>query len=56
MTIHGKSGGILDGKTVCMKDTVCIANVPQLFGTTAIQDFIRGLNDLVQIDLMVVII
>ncbi|KAJ7911562.1 amidase-domain-containing protein [Mycena leptocephala] len=40
VTIHGKSGEILDGKTVCMKDTVCIANVPQLFGTTAIQDFI----------------
>ncbi|KAJ7629505.1 amidase signature domain-containing protein [Mycena polygramma] len=39
-TIEGNAGGILDGKTVCFKDTVCIADVPQLFGTTAVQDFI----------------
>ncbi|KAJ7902819.1 amidase signature domain-containing protein [Mycena olivaceomarginata] len=39
-TIHGKPGGILEGKTVCFKDTVCVAKVPQLFGTTAIEDFI----------------
>ncbi|KAJ6491564.1 amidase signature domain-containing protein [Mycena vulgaris] len=40
VTIHGKAGGILDGRTVCFKDTVCVADVPQIFGTTAIQDFI----------------
>ncbi|KAJ6558118.1 amidase signature domain-containing protein [Mycena capillaripes] len=39
-TIEGKAGGVLDGKTVCFKDIVCIAGVPQLFGTTAIQGFI----------------
>ncbi|KAF7328915.1 Amidase signature domain-containing protein [Mycena venus] len=39
-TIHGEPGGILEGKTVCFKDTVCVAKVPQLFGTTAIEDFI----------------
>ncbi|KAJ7471914.1 amidase signature domain-containing protein [Mycena latifolia] len=40
VTIEGKPGGILDGRTVCLKDTVCVADVPQIFGTTAIQDFI----------------
>jgi amidase len=44
-TIQGKPGGILDGRTVCFKDTVCIADVPQIFGTTAIEDFIRGFNE-----------
>ncbi|KAK7028305.1 amidase signature domain-containing protein [Favolaschia claudopus] len=33
-------GGILEGKTVCVKDTVCIAGVPQMFGTEAIEDFV----------------
>ncbi|KAJ7641471.1 amidase signature domain-containing protein [Roridomyces roridus] len=40
VTIKGKPGGILDGKTICLKDTICVANVPQLFGTTAIEDFV----------------
>ncbi|KAJ7207963.1 amidase signature domain-containing protein [Mycena pura] len=39
-TIEGTPGGVLHGKTVCVKDTVCVARVPQLFGTTAIEDFI----------------
>ncbi|KAJ6510543.1 amidase signature domain-containing protein, partial [Mycena sanguinolenta] len=38
-TIHGKSDGILEGKTVCFKDTICVARVPQTFGTTAIDNF-----------------
>ncbi|KAF7361366.1 Amidase signature domain-containing protein [Mycena sanguinolenta] len=40
VTIQGKPGRILEGKTVCFKDTICIARVPQIFGTTAIEDFI----------------
>ncbi|KAJ7675468.1 amidase signature domain-containing protein [Mycena rosella] len=39
-TVRGTPGGLLDGRTVCFKDTVCVAGVPQLFGTTAIHEFI----------------
>ncbi|KAJ7038596.1 amidase signature domain-containing protein [Mycena alexandri] len=39
-TIQGTPGGILDGRKVCFKDTICVARVPSLFGTTAIEDFI----------------
>ncbi|KAJ7764832.1 amidase [Mycena metata] len=39
-TIQGKQGGILDGRKVCLKDTICVAKVPSLFGTTAIEDFV----------------
>ncbi|KAJ7280228.1 amidase signature domain-containing protein [Mycena rebaudengoi] len=40
VSIQGELEGILHGKTVCFKDTICVAGVPQLFGTTAIQDFV----------------
>ncbi|UPX19703.1 Amidase [Ascochyta rabiei] len=31
-----RKGGILSGKTVCLKDNVAVAGVPQFFGTNAI--------------------
>ncbi|KAJ7736720.1 amidase signature domain-containing protein, partial [Mycena maculata] len=38
-TIQGKPGGILDRTTVCLKDTVCVAQVPQLFGYTRLHSW-----------------
>ncbi|GAA5828304.1 hypothetical protein JCM11251_006186 [Rhodosporidiobolus azoricus] len=38
--IDGAPSGILQGRTVTVKDTVCIAGVPQLFGTDAFVDFV----------------
>ncbi|GAA6014135.1 hypothetical protein JCM10207_006108 [Rhodosporidiobolus poonsookiae] len=39
-TIDGDKEGLLKGRTVTVKDTVCVAGVPQLFGTDAFTDFI----------------
>ncbi|GAA5917311.1 hypothetical protein JCM6882_008967 [Rhodosporidiobolus microsporus] len=38
--IEGASSGLLHGRTVTVKDTVCVAGVPQLFGTDAFVDFV----------------
>jgi amidase len=32
---------LLSGKTVCLKDTICLAGVPLLFGTKAFEGFVR---------------
>ncbi|KAF7313271.1 Amidase signature domain-containing protein [Mycena kentingensis (nom. inval.)] len=32
-------GGLLAGRSVCLKDTISVAGVPQLFGTNAIESF-----------------
>lgn len=40
-TVKGRDGGPLSGRTVCLKDTICLAGVPCLFGTNAIKNFIR---------------
>lgn len=40
-TVKGRVGGSLSGKTICLKDNICLAGVPCLFGTNAIKDFIR---------------
>ncbi|KAL8290383.1 hypothetical protein RQP46_002641 [Phenoliferia psychrophenolica] len=39
--IQGAPSGILKGKTVCAKDTVCVRDVPLLFGTHAISGYIH---------------
>ncbi|KAK4700934.1 amidase, partial [Phenoliferia sp. Uapishka_3] len=38
--IGGAEEGILAGRTVVVKDTICVAGVPLLFGTDAIEDLI----------------
>lgn len=35
------SGGLLKNKTVVLKDTICLAGVPLIFGTDAFVDFTR---------------
>ncbi|KAM0746307.1 amidase signature enzyme [Meredithblackwellia eburnea MCA 4105] len=40
VTIEGTKDGILKGKTAVAKDTVCVGNVPLLFGTNAFKDYI----------------
>ncbi|CAK5263639.1 unnamed protein product [Mycena citricolor] len=45
VSIDGKRGGVLDGKTVCLKDTICVADVPQLFGSNAISRGFRPISD-----------
>lgn len=37
----GGAEGILSGKTVVLKDTVCMAGVPLLFGTNAFENYTR---------------
>jgi Asp-tRNA(Asn)/Glu-tRNA(Gln) amidotransferase A subunit family amidase len=29
------------GKTLCLKDNICLAGVPLTFGTKALEDYIR---------------
>lgn len=36
----GGGSGLLEGKTVVLKDTVCVAQVPLLFGTNAFEGYI----------------
>lgn len=38
---NGAEGSLLKGKTVVLKDTVCLADVPLLFGTNAFEDYTR---------------
>ncbi|GAA5908638.1 hypothetical protein JCM6882_003700 [Rhodosporidiobolus microsporus] len=38
-TVEGEKEGILAGKTVCLKDTICLADVPLCFGTSAFTDY-----------------
>ncbi|GAA6041989.1 hypothetical protein JCM8097_009133 [Rhodosporidiobolus ruineniae] len=42
--VEGVKGGLLQGKTVCLKDTICLAEVPLCFGTSAFEDY-RPLTD-----------
>ncbi|GAA5823414.1 hypothetical protein JCM11251_000626 [Rhodosporidiobolus azoricus] len=37
--VAGGNDGILAGKTVCLKDTICLADVPLCFGTSAFTDY-----------------
>ncbi len=39
--VDPKSDKVLSGKTVVLKDTICMANVPLMFGTNAFEDFTR---------------
>lgn len=40
-TVQGAPEGILKGKTVCLKDNICMAGVLCQFGTAVVTDFIR---------------
>ncbi|BGP14771.1 hypothetical protein JCM10213_004291 [Rhodosporidiobolus nylandii] len=42
--INGAASGLLKGRTVTVKDTVCVAGVPQLFGTDAFNDFVPSVD------------
>ena len=37
---HAKPGGLLEGKTVALKDCVAVAGVPFLLGTNMIKDYV----------------
>ncbi|GJN87596.1 hypothetical protein Rhopal_000551-T1 [Rhodotorula paludigena] len=43
-TIEGARTGLLKGRTVTVKDTVCVAGVGQLFGTDAFTDFTPSID------------
>ncbi|EJD00181.1 amidase signature enzyme [Fomitiporia mediterranea MF3/22] len=43
-TVKGCEGGPLTGKTICLKDNICLAGVPCLFGTNAIKDFVPTID------------
>lgn len=36
---HAKSGGLLEGKTVALKDCIALAGVPFLLGTEMIRNY-----------------
>ncbi|GAA5860445.1 hypothetical protein JCM8547_000305 [Rhodosporidiobolus lusitaniae] len=42
--IRGEKGGPLEGKTVCFKDTICVAGVPLEFGTSAFEGFVPSVD------------
>lgn len=39
-TVKGAPEGLLKGKTICLKDNICLAGVPCRFGTDVVKDFI----------------
>lgn len=39
--VQGADDGLLAGKTLCLKDNICLAGVPLTFGTKALEDYIR---------------
>ncbi len=43
-TIEGASDGLLKGKTVAIKDNICIAGVPMMNGSTSVEGFVPN-ND-----------
>ncbi len=45
-TVKGAPEGLLKGKTICLKDNICLAGVPCQFGTDVVKDFIRTLSNL----------
>ena len=44
VSLDNVEGSILNGKTVVLKDTICMAEVPLLFGTDAFEGYTRGLK------------
>ncbi|KAF8916577.1 amidase signature enzyme [Mucidula mucida] len=43
-TVRGAPEGILKGKSVCLKDNICLAGVPCQFGTAVVTDFIPDID------------
>ncbi|KAK7025456.1 hypothetical protein VNI00_015984 [Paramarasmius palmivorus] len=39
-TVRGAQGGILEGRRVCLKDSICLAGVPCRFGTAVFEGFV----------------
>ncbi|KAL5513512.1 hypothetical protein ACEPAH_3911 [Sanghuangporus vaninii] len=44
VTVKGREGGPLSGRTICLKDNICLAGVPCTFGTNAVKDFIPTID------------
>jgi amidase len=42
--IRGASGGILAGKTVAIKDNICVAGVPMMNGTSVLEGFVPSID------------
>ena len=42
VSVSGRRGGCLEGKTICLKDNICLAGVPCQFGTDVVSDFVRA--------------
>ncbi|KAL1744951.1 amidase signature domain-containing protein [Schizophyllum fasciatum] len=40
VSVTGKRGGCLEGKTICLKDSICLAGVPCQFGTDVVSNFV----------------
>ncbi|KAI5834251.1 amidase signature enzyme [Schizophyllum commune Tattone D] len=40
VSVSGRRGGCLEGKTICLKDNICLAGVPCQFGTDVVSDFV----------------
>ena len=43
-TIKGKPGGKLDGKTVVLKDNVCLAGVPMMNGASTLEGYVPNVD------------
>lgn len=44
VNITGRRGGALEGRTICLKDSICLADVPCRFGTDVITDFVPSVD------------
>ncbi|KAG7095818.1 hypothetical protein E1B28_006517 [Marasmius oreades] len=44
VTVNGTSEGILKGRKICLKDTICLAKAPCHFGTAVIEDFVPDID------------
>ena len=38
--VKGPSKGLLSGKTLCLKDNICLAEVPVTYGTEMLKDYL----------------
>ena len=42
--LQGDSGGVLSGKTVAIKDNVCVAGIPMMNGTSVLEGYTPGID------------
>ena len=43
-TVKGKAGGMLEGKTVVLKDNVCLAGVPMMNGASTLEGYVPNVD------------